>query len=102
MKEQEFRKDCYFYHPDHLGSYFWITYTDGRAVQHLTLEQCARHSKGWLDFKRAGRIRPQLALHLRRCRSDILFRQPDRKTLLYFIQHVHSLYGERCLFQLST
>ena len=28
-------KDCYWYHPDHLGSSSWITYTDGSAVQHL-------------------------------------------------------------------
>ena len=35
MKEQEFRKDCYWYHSDHLGSSSWITYTDGHAVQHL-------------------------------------------------------------------
>jgi|GEM_PF-1577544 len=28
-------KDCYWYHPDHLGSSSWITYTDGTAVQHL-------------------------------------------------------------------
>ncbi|MBO7585936.1 MAG: hypothetical protein J6T13_01990 [Bacteroidales bacterium] len=27
--------DCYWYHPDHLGSSSWITYTDGEAVQHL-------------------------------------------------------------------
>ncbi len=27
--------NCYWYHPDHLGSTSWITYTDGRAVQHL-------------------------------------------------------------------
>ena len=26
--------DCYWYHPDHLGSSSWITYTDGEAVQH--------------------------------------------------------------------
>ncbi len=25
----------YFYHPDHLGSSSWITYSDGSAVQHL-------------------------------------------------------------------
>ena len=28
-------KDCYWYHPDHLGSSSWITFTDGKAVQHL-------------------------------------------------------------------
>ena len=28
-------KDAYWYHPDHLGSSSWITYTDGSAVQHL-------------------------------------------------------------------
>jgi len=27
--------DCYWYHPDHLGSSSWITYTDGSAVEHL-------------------------------------------------------------------
>ena len=27
--------NCYFYHPDHLGSSSWITYTDGSAVEHL-------------------------------------------------------------------
>ena len=27
--------DVYFYHPDHLDPSFWITYTDGSAVQHL-------------------------------------------------------------------
>ncbi len=27
--------DCYWYHPDHLGSSSWITYSDGSAVQHL-------------------------------------------------------------------
>ena len=27
--------DCYWYHPDHLGSSSWITYSDGKAVQHL-------------------------------------------------------------------
>ena len=30
-----FEPDCYWYHPDHLGSSSWITYTDGTAVQHL-------------------------------------------------------------------
>ena len=33
IREEE--KDCYWYHPDHLGSSSWITYTDGSAVQHL-------------------------------------------------------------------
>ncbi|MCQ2284519.1 MAG: hypothetical protein MJZ57_06430 [Bacteroidales bacterium] len=28
-------KDCYWYHPDHLGSSSWITETNGSAVQHL-------------------------------------------------------------------
>ncbi|MCQ2270346.1 MAG: hypothetical protein MJZ52_03845 [Bacteroidales bacterium] len=28
-------KDCYWYHPDHLGSSSWITFSDGKAVQHL-------------------------------------------------------------------
>ena len=27
--------ECYWYHPDHLGSSSWITYTDGSAVEHL-------------------------------------------------------------------
>ncbi len=27
--------NCYWYHPDHLGSGSWITFTDGKAVQHL-------------------------------------------------------------------
>ncbi len=27
--------ECYWYHPDHLGSSSWITFTDGSAVQHL-------------------------------------------------------------------
>ena len=27
--------DCYWYHPDHLGSSSWITHTDSHAVQHL-------------------------------------------------------------------
>ena len=27
--------DVYFYHPDHLGSSSWITYTNGSAVEHL-------------------------------------------------------------------
>lgn len=27
--------DCYWYHPDHLGSSSWITFSDGSAVQHL-------------------------------------------------------------------
>ena len=33
--ESDFEPDCYWYHPDHLGSSSWITYTDGEAVQHL-------------------------------------------------------------------
>ena len=33
IREQE--PDCYWYHPDHLGSSSWITYSDGSAVQHL-------------------------------------------------------------------
>ena len=28
-------EECYWYHPDHLGSSSWITYSDGSAVQHL-------------------------------------------------------------------
>ena len=27
--------DCYWYHPDHLGSASWVTEADGSAVQHL-------------------------------------------------------------------
>ena len=33
IREEE--KDCYWYHPDHLGSSSWITFSDGSAVQHL-------------------------------------------------------------------
>ncbi|MBR3660004.1 MAG: hypothetical protein IKN61_08875, partial [Bacteroidaceae bacterium] len=33
--EEEYEPDCYWYHPDHLGSSSWITYSDGTAVQHL-------------------------------------------------------------------
>ena len=33
IREEE--KDCYFYHPDHLGSSSWITDRVGAAVQHL-------------------------------------------------------------------
>ena len=33
--EHDGEPDCYWYHPDHLGSSSWITYTDGEAVQHL-------------------------------------------------------------------
>ena len=33
IREEE--TDCYWYHPDHLGSSSWITYSDGSAVQHL-------------------------------------------------------------------
>ena len=33
IREEE--KDCYWYHPDHLGSSSWITFSDGYAVQHL-------------------------------------------------------------------
>jgi RHS repeat-associated protein len=32
---EEYEPDCYWYHPDHLGSSSWITYSDGSAVQHL-------------------------------------------------------------------
>jgi len=28
-------EECYWYHPDHLGSSSWITFSDGSAVQHL-------------------------------------------------------------------
>ena len=31
----EYEPDCYWYHPDHLGSSSWITFSDGSAVQHL-------------------------------------------------------------------
>ena len=27
--------ECYWYHPDHLGSSSWITFSDGKAVEHL-------------------------------------------------------------------
>ena len=27
--------ECYWYHPDHLGSSSWITFSDGEAIQHL-------------------------------------------------------------------
>ena len=33
IREEE--KECYWYHPDHLGSSSWITFSDGNAVQHL-------------------------------------------------------------------
>ena len=33
--QHENEPDCYWYHPDHLGSSSWITYSDGSAVQHL-------------------------------------------------------------------
>ncbi len=33
--QQDSTSTLYFYHPDHLGSGSWITYTDGKAVQHL-------------------------------------------------------------------
>ena len=32
---QNDEQDLYYYHPDHLGSGTWITYTDGSAIQHL-------------------------------------------------------------------
>ena len=32
---QDTASTLFFYHPDHLGSSSWITYTDGEAVQHL-------------------------------------------------------------------
>lgn len=32
---EEGEDECYWYHPDHLGSSSWITFTDGKAVQHL-------------------------------------------------------------------
>jgi len=31
----EEEEHLYYYHPDHLGSGTWITYTDGEAIQHL-------------------------------------------------------------------
>ena len=31
----QLEKDCYWYHPDHLGSSSWITDSAGTAVQHL-------------------------------------------------------------------
>ena len=31
----EEENDCYWYHPDHLGSASWVTDADGSAVQHL-------------------------------------------------------------------
>ena len=33
IREEE--KECYWYHPDHLGSSSWITFFDGKAVEHL-------------------------------------------------------------------
>ena len=33
LKEEE--ENCYWYHPDHLGSSSWITDTGGHAIQHL-------------------------------------------------------------------
>ena len=33
--EHDGEPDCYWYHPDHLGSSSWITHTDSTAVQHL-------------------------------------------------------------------
>ena len=37
LKEIQCEKEegLYYYHPDHLGSGTWITYTDGEAIQHL-------------------------------------------------------------------
>jgi len=32
---EENEQDCYWYHPDHLGSSSWITNINGSAVQHL-------------------------------------------------------------------
>ena len=32
---QSLENERYFYHPDHLGSSSWITFTNGEAVQHL-------------------------------------------------------------------
>lgn len=33
IREEE--KECYWYHPDHLGSSSWITFSNGKAVEHL-------------------------------------------------------------------
>lgn len=33
--ESDFEPDCYWYHPDHLGSSSWITEKCGHSVQHL-------------------------------------------------------------------
>ena len=33
--QEEEETDCYWYHPDHLGSSSWITFSDGEAIQHL-------------------------------------------------------------------
>ena len=33
--QHENEPDCYWYHPDHLGSSSWITFSDGKAVEHL-------------------------------------------------------------------
>ena len=33
--QDEDEQECYWYHPDHLGSSSWITFSDGEAVQHL-------------------------------------------------------------------
>ena len=33
--QDEGEQECYWYHPDHLGSSSWITFSDGEAVQHL-------------------------------------------------------------------
>ena len=33
--QDEGEHECYWYHPDHLGSSSWITFSDGEAIQHL-------------------------------------------------------------------
>ena len=33
--QDEGEQECYWYHPDHLGSSSWITFSDGEAIQHL-------------------------------------------------------------------
>ena len=33
--QDEGEHECYWYHPDHLGSSSWITFFDGEAIQHL-------------------------------------------------------------------
>ena len=35
LPDQDVEPDCYWYHPDHLGSSSWITDSAGNAIQHL-------------------------------------------------------------------